>query len=116
MAVNGIDTRELQEELDELIARRDDEDQIDPLDEDEAERLTAIEELLDEVGPEAQYGVFLINEGSFEEYAQELADDIGAIPKDAGWPTSYIDWEAAADALRMDYSSVTFDGTDWLYR
>lgn len=58
----------------------------------------------------------LVLESAFEEYAEELASDIGAIDSDAGWPLSYIDWEAAADALRVDYTSVTYDGDDYLIR
>ena len=40
---------------------------------------------------------------------------MGAVPRDAGWPTSYIDWERAADALKMDYTSIEADGrTFWV--
>lgn len=111
-----IDTRDLQKELDELIDRRDDEDQTDPLDEDEVERLTAIETVLDEIGQEAVYGVTLIPESEFEDYAQEYAEDVCGFDSAASWPYCHIDWEAAADSLRMDYSLVTFDGTDYLWR
>lgn len=58
----------------------------------------------------------LIADDYFKEYAQELADDIGAVDKDLGWPGSFIDWDAAADALRQDYTSVTYDGDDYLVR
>jgi len=32
------------------------------------------------------------------------------------WPFSYIDWEAAADALRQDYLMVDFDGVNYWIR
>ena len=62
------------------------------------------------------YGVALINDSYFEDYAREFAEDIGAVNPDAGWPASYIDWEAAADALRMDYTSIDFDGVTYWAR
>ena len=39
-----------------------------------------------------------------EEFAQQLADDIGALNDDALWPHNYIDWERAAHDLMFDYS------------
>lgn len=61
------------------------------------------------------FGATLIRDSYFETYAQNLAEDIGAVDPDASWPLSYIDWERAAEALQMDYSSVTFDGiTYWI--
>jgi len=65
--------------------------------------------------PDWRHGETLIAEHYFEDYARELADDIGAIDKDAGWPMTCIDWEQAADALKQDYTSVDFDGeTYWI--
>jgi len=60
-------------------------------------------------------GETLIADHYFEEYAQELAEDIGAINRDASWPNNYIDWEAAARALQQDYTSVEYgDTTYWM--
>jgi len=64
--------------------------------------------------PDWTYGEVLINDSHFEDYARELAEDIGAINPDAGWPNGYIDWERAAEALLIDYTSIEFDGeTYW---
>lgn len=63
-----------------------------------------------------QYGATFIPEHRFTEYAQQLAEDIGAIDPNAEWPLTYIDWEAAALALQQDYSAFTFDGFDYLAR
>jgi antirestriction protein len=60
-----------------------------------------------------EYGETFIRDSYFEDYARELADDIGAIDKDAGWPTHCIDWEQAARELRMDYTAVDFDGVTY---
>lgn len=69
-----------------------------------------------EVGSDWIYGVTMILESDFTSYAQELAEDIGAIDPNAGRPLAYIDWDGAADALRGDYMSVTFLGHDYLVR
>lgn len=41
---------------------------------------------------------------SDEDFAMDLAESIGAIDPDAGWPLGYIDWNRAARDLMMDYS------------
>lgn len=62
------------------------------------------------------HGETFISDDYFEEYAEELARDIGAIGVDDGWPLGYIDWEAAADALKIDYTSFEFRGTTYWAR
>jgi antirestriction protein len=52
----------------------------------------------------------------FTAYAQELAEDIGAIGRDAQWPVYCIDWERAARELKMDYASVQVNGTTYYFR
>jgi predicted DNA-binding protein len=83
-----------------------------------------LEKLLDELkgnGGDEQwkgdwYPITLIHRDYFEDYARELAEDIGAIDPNAGWPLQHIDWEAAANELEQDYSNVYFDGEEYLYR
>jgi len=48
----------------------------------------------------------MIPEDEFEDYAQQLAEDIGAIGKDNQWPLNCIDWEDASEELKNDYSEV----------
>ena len=62
------------------------------------------------------FGEALIRDSYFKEYAQELADDIGAVNSDAGWPADCIDWEKATRELQMDYSPVDFDGVAYWTR
>lgn len=62
------------------------------------------------------YPVTLIRDSYFVEYAQELAEDIGAVPSDASWPACCIDWERAARDLQMDYTAVDFDGVTYWTR
>jgi antirestriction protein len=50
------------------------------------------------------------------DFAQQLAEDIGAIKEDASWPYSCIDWEQATRELMMDYSSVRRDAGLYIFR
>lgn len=63
-----------------------------------------------------RYGETLIRDSHFEDYARELAEDLGYIKRDVQWPYTCIDWERAANDLRMDYTSIDFDGVDYLMR
>ncbi len=91
---------------------------------DEAAELATLSELLSDLagcGGDEQwrgdwYPVTLVRDSHFTEYAQELADDIGAMDTAATWPHTCIDWEWAARELQMDYSSVEFDGVTYWYR
>lgn len=112
-----LDTRDLYQEWEGLKARKDDEDQIDPLDEDEAERCVKLTDLFAEIGESAGiHGGTMIPDSEFTAYAQELAEDIIADFDTARWPFTHVDWDAAADDLRQDYTEVTFDGEDYLWR
>jgi hypothetical protein len=114
-----LDTRDLLDELRELAGGDElniDEAHVSSLGEDERGRLDGLLDLMSEVGDEFQHGVALIPEDEFVDYAREFAEGIGALPESNQWPAYCIDWEYAARELRMDYSSVTFDGVDYLFR
>jgi hypothetical protein len=84
--------------------------------EEELEMLTAfVDEWADEI-PDWKHGCEMIADYYFVEYAQQLAEDMGAIDREAAWPACHIDWEAAADSLRMDYFSVEFGNTTYWVR
>jgi hypothetical protein len=57
------------------------------------------------------YPSHLIRDSYFKDYAQQLAEDIGAIDADATWPNTCIDWYQASRELRTDYTSVEVYGT-----
>lgn len=80
--------------------------------------LRALRALADEAegSPDWTHGETLIADSHFQAYAQELAEDIGAIQANASWPNNHIDWEAAADALKQDYFSVEFGSTTYWIR
>lgn len=81
--------------------------------EDDPETVAAIRELAEDGIADWEYGATLIREDYFEDYARQFAEDIGAIPNDASWPCTCIDWERAARELAMDYTSVSFLGHDY---
>lgn len=39
-----------------------------------------------------------------EDFAQDFAEQLGAIDRNASWPMNCIDWKQAAKDLMMDYS------------
>ncbi len=144
MKIRTLDIDELNDRLSELEGLRDTlataQDELKEADTDEAkaeaqeaidaaeidfgkeeqDELKALESIKDEIGESrgkinGEGGPF-VDESDFKEYARELAEDIGAIDPDAGWPLGCIDWEKAADELKMDYSSIEWNGTTYLYR
>ena len=62
------------------------------------------------------YPLTLIRESHFKDYAQELAEDIGAVNPNASWPNNCIDWGMAAHDLRMDYTSTDIGGVTYYFR
>lgn len=102
----------------DVIARIEELEENEERDEEETEELVALQALAKEgeASPDWTYGETLINDDYFPTYAQDLAEDVGAITPAAAWPLTYIDWDAAADALKMDYISVDFDGAEYWVR
>ena len=130
-----IDSRDVIARIEELETMRN--DWIDEVEENDGEfdmspevdwhnahteeglELDALKELAEEAAdyaPDWKYGEALIRDSYFREYAQELAEDIGAVNSDLGWPNSCIDWEQAARELQMDYTAVDFDGVTYWVR
>ena len=111
-----LDTRDLIERRAEIESELEDESLLE---EGEAadlkEELDEIDTIESEI-PEYQYGEAMIREDYFTDYAQELAEDIGAISRDAGWPLSCINWDEAADELKADYIEVEWQGHTYLAR
>lgn len=86
---------------------------------DEAQELKALLSLREQASGYAsdwKYGEILIRDSHFEDYARELADDIGAVDNNASWPYTCIDWKQAAEELQQDYTSVEFDGVTYWVR
>lgn len=117
-----IDSRDVIARIEELEAERDaaeDEGEA-PFDEGSAAELAELTELARE-GENASsdwiHGATLIRDSYFEEYARELAEDFhGKAIREASWPFDCIDWGAAAEALKQDYTSVEFSGVTYYVR
>jgi hypothetical protein len=62
------------------------------------------------------YGETLIRDSYFKTYAQELAEEIGAVSPSATWPNTCIDWDKAASELQWDYASVEFGSVTYWVR
>jgi hypothetical protein len=105
----------LKEECDEHIAAGD---SPSPYAFSGADELAALKALAAEGRGCADWesGETLIRDSYFKDYAQELADDIGAIDSQGKWSTYCIDWDQAARELQMDYTSVDFDGVTYWTR
>ncbi len=84
---------------------------------DDAEELAAMEAFAADASGVADWthGETFIREDYFEDYARQLADDLGSL-RETDWPHNHIDWKAAADELRQDYSEFDFDGTAYYAR
>ena len=104
-----IDSRAVIDRIEELEAELADVSEQER-DQDAVEELAALRGLEEEAcgSPDWRYGGTLIREDYFQEYAQQLAEDIGAISGQERWPLTCIDWEQAARELQVDYSAVTF--------
>ena len=107
-----------EDEREDATEQRDNAEQAldDWDDSEEGEELKALNALAEQCDyGDWEHGETLIADDYFVTYAQELADEIGAIPKGATWPITCIDWDQAADELQRDYTQVEFDGnTYWI--
>lgn len=116
-----IYSRDVIERLDELESDREDAVEDGTLAEwtdengEEYDSLKALVEVASG-SPDWEYGAALIRRSYFRDYAQELAEDRGMIPKNLSWPYTCIDWEQAASELEVDYSGVNFGGVEYLIR
>ena len=90
---------------------------------DDAHELKALLALADEAecSPDWPYGETLIHEDYFTNYIEEIIDDCYELPKEfnsGDWPWCHmtIDYEAAADEAKQDYTEVNFDGATYYIR
>lgn len=89
----------------------------DAYDEDEAQAIIAAVDAFESADvADWEYGEAFIRESYFTEYAEDLAEDIGAISREYQWPLSHIDWDEAAEALKQDYTAVEVNGVTYYAR
>jgi hypothetical protein len=92
----------------------------------DAEELSMLEDVLDNLrgaGGDHQwegdwYPQTLIARSAFVDYIKELIHDCYEVKESSDWPYRHMamDYEAAADEAETDYSEVTVNGSDYLYR
>lgn len=84
--------------------------------EENKEELEDLERVNDECSGygDWDHGETLISEDYFPQYAEELANDTGAVGGNSNWIV--IDWDATADNLKADYTTVDINGKTYYYR
>ena len=105
-----IDSRDINERINWLEDTDDDDEKA------ERAALIALRDEAEGYAEDWQYGVALIRDSHFKDYAEELAEEIGAINRNPTWPNNCIDWDEAARQLQQDYASVEFDGVEYWVR
>ena len=77
--------------------------------------LLALQSEAEGYAPDWRYGAPLVRDDYFTDYAMELLADIGALPREI---PAYIviDEDATAENIKVDYTSVEFDGVKYWIR
>jgi hypothetical protein len=109
--------------FDDVIDSRDVEERISELEEienpsseeyEELQQLKALASEGEQYAPDWTYGATLVRDSYFTDYARELLEDCGDLPRDLPHYIA-IDWDATARNIRVDYTPVEFDGiTYWV--
>ncbi len=114
-----IDSREVIDRIEELTAVAN-EGGSGALSEAELAELAALRKLAEEAesySEDWQYGATLVRGSYFTTYAKDYAHEIAIEPiNEARWPYNHIDWDEAAEDLKVDYTEVDFDGVAYLVR
>ena len=106
-----MDSRDILERLAEL-------EESDSLTDEEGDELAALRNV-DRQGQEIEdweYGVTLVADHAFTEYAADLAIDLGLVPDSLTWPLTCVDWEQAASELKMDYTAIVIEEVTYWVR
>lgn len=126
-----LDTRDLQERLEELEGERTDlreavddaegeeekqtaHEELDVWEGDNLDELEALWKLKDEVS-EWDDGNTLVPEDEWIDYVEEVLKDCGDLPPEIPWYIE-IDWEKTAENIAQDYRTVDYLGTTYYYR
>ena len=120
---NAVGAEEIAAANNAVALAQDDLDNFDVYD-DQGVELTKLKEFAEEVESQGvttewEDGAYFIRDSYFTEHAQEEAESCCEMPpsnQGINWPYCCIDWEKAADMLKMDYSCIEFDGIDYWVR
>lgn len=114
-----IDSRDVIARIEELEKKEYPADEPTIYREEDQNELAILKELAkqgEDYAEDWEFGAQLIRESYFEDYARELAEDIGAISDDMKWPCNCIDWERASQELQIDYTEIDFNGVSYYVR
>ena len=122
LTADVIDVRDIIariEELEGLIEGEGCADTANEYDREHGELLDILDELKGYGGDEQWrgdwYPVTLVADHHFTDYAREMLEDCGTIPRDLpDWVE--IDWQATARNVRTDYAPADVDGRTYWYR
>ena len=111
-----LDSRDIQERL-EWLESFDDEDLTDEEKEEYNELYRFRDYMIEHYDKDSWFWGFLfIRDEYFTEYAEEFANEIGAIDDKQYWLTKHIDWDAVARDMQDDYWEVDFFGNTYWTR
>lgn len=110
-----IDSRDVIARIEEL--NRVFSDNPDDFTSENGEELRLLQALAkegEECASDWEYGATLIRDSYFTDYAREVLEDCGDIPRDIPYYIA-IDWDRTAENIRVDYTPVDFGGiTYWV--
>lgn len=105
-----LDSRDIQERI-EFLASFSDEGLTEEEKKEYNELCRLRQELVDNGGEDLwKWGYSFIRDNYFPDYAQEFAEEIGAIDEKQYWLTCHIDWAGVARDMQMDYWDVEIFG------
>jgi DNA repair exonuclease SbcCD ATPase subunit len=93
-------------------------DDLQEWDDDNGEELESLKDLNGEgenASSDWRHGETLIRESYFTDYCEELCKDVGDLPREIPHYI-VIDWEATANNIKADYTSIDFDGETYYVR
>jgi len=82
---------------------------------DELKALKALQDEAEGYAPDWKHGCGLVRYSHWVAYVQEMLEDIGDLPKDLPHYIE-IDWDRTAENIKVDYTTVEFDGVEYFVR
>lgn len=111
-----FDSRDIIARIAELEAENEDEAFEEGSDEwNEYASLNSLAGQAEDYVSDWKYGATFYREDYFPTYAKEYAEEVNGIDS-SRWPFDAIDWDDAADKLKVDYHEYDFDGTTYWAR
>ena len=66
---------------------------------------------------EFDYGMTIIHEDYFTEYAEDTVKEVGYVSDTLPWwIKNHIDWDGVADEMKADYQKAEYQGETYYYR